>query len=121
VSKRRLTLSSPYLYACPVPLVVFLLLTLAIFCSAQDRRAPGKNPFQNNPQAAETGRAMFRIYRAPCHGIQARGGRGPDLTRGTYFAGESDPDLSSPYGLSSAAGSNLVAISRQLLPIPISI
>src|SRR5450759_3113877 len=60
---------SPYLYACPVPLVVFLLLTLAIFCSAQDRRAPGKNPFQNNPQAAETGRAMFRIYCAPCHGI----------------------------------------------------
>src|SRR5436190_1934409 len=24
---------------------------------------------------------MFRIYCAPCHGIQARGGRGPDLTR----------------------------------------
>ena len=36
---------------------------------------------------------MFRIYCAPCHGIQARGGRGPDLTRGVYFAGESDSDL----------------------------
>lgn len=36
---------------------------------------------------------MFRIYCAPCHGIQARGGRGPDLTRGTYFAGENDSDL----------------------------
>jgi cytochrome c oxidase cbb3-type subunit III len=72
-----------------VPTRVLLLLTLAAFCSAQ----PAKNPFAKDAQAAETGRAMFRIYCAPCHGIQARGGRGPDLTRGTYFAGESDSDL----------------------------
>src|SRR5271157_576772 len=39
------------------------------------------------------GRVMFRIYCAPCHGIQAKGGRGPDLTLGTYSAGDKDRDL----------------------------
>lgn len=71
-----------------MPLLILLLLTLVALCSAQT-----KNPFEKDAQAAETGRAMFRIYCAPCHGIQARGGRGPDLTRGTYFAGENDSDL----------------------------
>ena len=36
---------------------------------------------------------MFRIYCSPCHGIGAQGGRGPDLTLGTYSAGNSDADL----------------------------
>lgn len=43
--------------------------------------------------AAETGRWTFRIRCAPCHGIHADGGRGPDLTLGTYNAGEQDADL----------------------------
>ena len=42
---------------------------------------------------AETGRWTFRILCAPCHGIHADGGRGPDLTLGTYSAGDSDADL----------------------------
>jgi len=52
-----------------------------------------QNPFKNDPQAAEAGRGIFRIYCSPCHGIRAEGGRGPDLTRGTYSAGERDTDL----------------------------
>src|SRR2546427_362061 len=52
-----------------------------------------QNPFQNDPQAAEAGRGAFRIYCSPCHGIRAEGGRGPDLTRGVYSAGETDADL----------------------------
>jgi putative heme-binding domain-containing protein len=51
------------------------------------------NPFHSDPKAAELGRVMFRIYCAPCHGIQAKGGRGPDLTLGTYSAGDKDKDL----------------------------
>jgi len=43
--------------------------------------------------AAETGRWTFRILCAPCHGIHAEGGRGPDLTLGTYSAGDQDADL----------------------------
>lgn len=57
------------------------ILFIAAFCSAQD------------PGAAETGRWTFRILCAPCHGIRADGGRGPDLTLGTYTAGDRDADL----------------------------
>jgi len=52
-----------------------------------------RNPFQNDAQAAEAGRGIFRIYCSPCHGIHAEGGRGPDLTRGVYSAGDQDIDL----------------------------
>src|ERR1700720_4306595 len=31
----------------------------------------------------DVGKGNFRLYCAPCHGIQAQGGRGPDLTRTT--------------------------------------
>jgi len=51
------------------------------------------NPVASDPKAAETGRWMFRIYCAPCHGIHAGGGRGPDLTLGTYNNGDRDIDL----------------------------
>jgi len=65
-----------------------LLIFLAALCRAQDA-----NPLASDPRAAETGRWMFRIYCAPCHGIHADGGRGPDLTRGSYSAGDKDMDL----------------------------
>src|SRR5437870_3709093 len=55
--------------------------------------ARGQNPLAADPQAAETGRWTFRILCAPCHGIHAAGGRGPDLTLGTYSTGETDRDL----------------------------
>jgi putative heme-binding domain-containing protein len=59
---------------------ICLLLTVSLLrCYAQD--------------AAETGRWTFRILCAPCHGIRADGGRGPDLTLGTYSAGDQDADL----------------------------
>ena len=52
-----------------------------------------KNPFANDPGAVEVGRLTFRGSCALCHGIQAGGGRGPDLTLGTYSAGDTDADL----------------------------
>jgi putative heme-binding domain-containing protein len=67
-------------------ITVFLLF--AALSYAQDT-----NPFGADPKAAELGRVMFRIYCAPCHGIKADGGRGPDLTLGTYTAGDRDRDL----------------------------
>ena len=45
-------------------------------------------------QEADVGKGIFRIYCAPCHGIAARGGRGPDLTRGVFRHGTTDSDLS---------------------------
>lgn len=72
-------------------LALFTLVWLAsATCAAQ---TPTRNPFSSDPKAAESGRAMFRIYCSPCHGIRAEGGRGPDLTRGVYSAGELDEDL----------------------------
>lgn len=64
-----------------------ILVLLACCCQAQE------NPFASDAKAAETGRPMFRIFCAPCHGIKADGGRGPDLTRGVYTAGDRDSDL----------------------------
>ena len=56
-------------------------------CPAQE------NPFRSDPKAPETGRWIFRVYCSPCHGIKADGGRGPNLTLGTYAAGDLDRDL----------------------------
>ncbi len=64
------------------------IVFLAIACQAQET-----NPLVSDRNAAEVGRWSFRIYCAPCHGIHAEGGRGPDLTLGTYLAGDKDNDL----------------------------
>jgi mono/diheme cytochrome c family protein len=69
----------------------FWVLSLAVPCLAVAQT--GRNPFGSDAQVAESGRVMFRIYCSPCHGIRAEGGRGPDLTRGVYSAGEADADL----------------------------
>lgn len=60
---------------------------------AAAQQPPRINPFANNPQEAGVGKGIFRIRCAPCHGIRAKGGRGPDLTRGTYASGDTDADL----------------------------
>jgi putative heme-binding domain-containing protein len=57
---------------------------------AQDAQ---QNPFKSDPGAIEVGRGVFRISCSPCHGIQAEGGRGPNLTLGDYSVGNRDIDL----------------------------
>lgn len=64
-----------------------LLLLLSSAC------AVAQNPFVGNVKEADAGRALFRIMCAPCHGIKAQGGRGPDLTLGVYNNGGDDKDL----------------------------
>jgi cytochrome c oxidase cbb3-type subunit 3 len=51
------------------------------------------NPFAGDSAAIDVGKGNFRLYCAPCHGIHAQGGRGPDLTRGTFASGDSDAEL----------------------------
>jgi putative heme-binding domain-containing protein len=65
-----------------------LLLAVCSLASAQ-----GQNPFTGDAKEIEVGRATFRIYCSPCHGIQAQGGRGPDLTTGVYAHGNSDQEI----------------------------
>ena len=52
-----------------------------------------QNPVAGDPGAIAGGGAVFRPYCTPCHGIKGEGGRGPDLTRGVYSAGDKDSDL----------------------------
>src|SRR5258708_5977649 len=70
-----------------------LCLMFVLFADLALAQTEPRNPFQNDRQAVEAGRGAFRIYCSPCHGIRAEGGRGPDLTRGVYSAGETDADL----------------------------
>ncbi|MGH9662474.1 MAG: c-type cytochrome [Bryobacteraceae bacterium] len=72
-----------------------------------------RNPFASDPKAAEAGRGSFRIFCAPCHGIKAEGGRGPDLTRGVYSAGDQDADLFRIIG-QGASGTEMPGFATQL-------
>lgn len=51
------------------------------------------NPFAGDAAAIDVGKGNFRLYCAPCHGIHGQGGRGPDLTRGSFSSGDADADL----------------------------
>ena len=51
-----------------------------------------QNPYTSAGDVAE-GRRIFELDCAPCHGGDARGGRGPDLTRGTFRHASTDDQL----------------------------
>ena len=79
-------------------LTIAIVLALAVQGPpVQDNRtdkSPERNPFAGDAQAIESGRMKFRISCSGCHGLRAKGGRsGPDLTRGTFAAGDTDADL----------------------------
>jgi putative heme-binding domain-containing protein len=76
--------------------VLVVLLTLSVGLAAQDRaptRAqqprPTKNPLEGDQAAIANGGPMFRTRCAGCHGADARGLLGPDLT-GLWAAASSD-------------------------------
>jgi len=67
---------------------------LPVFALAAGLEAQDRNPFANDPAAAEAGKYHFRINCALCHGLGARGGgRGPDLSRANRKRGNSDAEL----------------------------
>lgn len=84
-----------------------ILVTMAVGIGMSQE----SNPFSANPKAAEIGRGMFRIYCSPCHGIRAQGGRGPDLSRGVFAAGDRDSDLYRTI-LNGVAGSEMGSYSE---------
>ncbi len=57
---------------------------------AQD--VPAKNPLEGNPEAILAGMGGFRQRCADCHGTDARGVRGPDITQ-IWSAGRTDEGL----------------------------
>jgi len=56
---------------------------------ARARARVTKNPLEGNRDAIRNGGAMFRTMCAGCHGPDARGDRGPDLT-GLWLSGTAD-------------------------------
>ncbi len=56
---------------------------------ARGEPRPAKNPLEGNAQAISNGAAMFRTRCAGCHGPDAHGYLGPDLT-GFWAAGGTD-------------------------------
>ncbi len=51
------------------------------------------NPLHGNAQAIDQGQQLFRLSCASCHGLNAKGLRGPDLTTGQWIRGGSDAQL----------------------------
>lgn len=51
-----------------------------------------KNP-HTSPQDVAAGAKIFRSHCADCHGLSGQGGKGPDLTTGQFFHGNSDAAL----------------------------
>ena len=57
------------------------------------QQAEPTNPFQGNAEAIEQGQQLFRLSCASCHGLNAKGLRGPDLTTGQWTRGGTDAQL----------------------------
>jgi putative heme-binding domain-containing protein len=64
-------------------LLPILLVTWGVAVFAQkpsDTHPPGKNPHLGNKASIRSGLALYRVRCGDCHGLDARGYRGPDLT-----------------------------------------
>ena len=57
-----------------------MLLLSGLSISAALAQAPAKNPREGDPNAIRTGMARFQLSCAECHGVDAKGVFGPDLT-----------------------------------------
>lgn len=73
------------------------VLVVAMFCAAAAVRVtaqdpPQQNPLAGNPEAILAGMGGFRQRCADCHGTDARGVRGPDITQ-IWSAGRTDEGL----------------------------
>jgi putative heme-binding domain-containing protein len=74
--------------------VAAIVATIAIAgggLAGQTRDDPAKNPFQPTPDVIKEGMASFRANCAYCHGVDAKGARGPDLTN--VFNGRTEEGL----------------------------
>jgi len=80
---------TPSMMTILVTLAILEMMTLGTAVHAQPQPRPTKNPFEGNQQAISNGGAMFRTRCAGCHGPDARGYLGPDLT-GIWASGSTD-------------------------------
>jgi cytochrome c oxidase cbb3-type subunit III len=72
-------------------------LTVTILCAlggalVAAQNPPAKNPLEGNADAIRAGMGLFRGRCADCHGMDARGVRGPDITQ-VWASGRTDDGL----------------------------
>jgi putative heme-binding domain-containing protein len=76
-------------------LVIGAALCATVRLAAQslpEKSVPDKNPFEGTADAIRAGMAGFRVRCADCHGTDARGVRGPDITQ-IWASGRTDQGL----------------------------
>jgi cytochrome c oxidase cbb3-type subunit III len=74
-------------------LAAALLLSLSSRVHTQPQTTATTNPLAGDAQAIEAGKNIFRGRCAVCHGIDAKGYRGSDLTSGDWVHGGSDVQI----------------------------
>src|SRR5258705_9127032 len=67
-------------------------LVALIWTASAAAQQPVRNP-RTSPEDIALGAKTFRSHCAPCHGMQAEGGRGPNLASGRFYHGSSDANL----------------------------
>lgn len=72
---------------------VLSLIVLGAVAPVPAQQAEVRNPVAGNAQAIEQGQQLFRLSCASCHGLNAKGVRGPDLTTGQWTRGGTDGQL----------------------------
>ena len=73
--------------------VLAAISALALFTAVAFASDIKKNPFAGNTDAIKAGEKIFDERCMDCHGGDASGGAGPDLTDETWIYGGTDPDL----------------------------
>ncbi|HEV2388473.1 MAG TPA: c-type cytochrome [Candidatus Acidoferrales bacterium] len=87
-------MGTPALPAVAACVELAVLLLVAAPAVSPLRAQAARNPLAGNAAAIREGASQFRLNCAMCHGLDARGGsRGPDLTRGVWTHGASDPEI----------------------------
>ena len=70
-----------------------ILALASALVHTQEAEKPRTNPLQGNPSAVKQGQNIYRGRCAVCHGIDAKGYRGSDLTTGDWVHGGSDAQI----------------------------
>lgn len=74
--------------------ISLVLLAIGSLCFAQsDRPEAQKNPFSGNVQAVAAGRKLYGQACVACHGVDARGDRGPSLVSNNLRHGNTDGEV----------------------------
>ena len=69
------------------------LVVILVVKGSLAQQGEATNPFQGNAPAIDQGLQLFRLSCASCHGLNAKGLRGPDLTTGQFARGSTDAQL----------------------------